>query len=47
MLCSAQHSSVIFVDLLGCKYIREDKTRNRFYKIPKAFFVVLFALGKL
>ena len=47
MLRSTQHASVIFVALLGCKYMREDKTRNRFDKIPKAFSVVRRALDNL
>ena len=47
MLCSTQHASVIFVALLGCKYMREDKTQNRFDKIPKAFSVVRRALDNL
>ena len=46
MLCSAQHASVIFVALLGCM-MREDKTQNRFDKIPKAFSVVRRALDNL
>ena len=47
ILCSTQHTSVIFVALLGFKYVREDKTRNRFDKIPKAFSVVSRALDNL
>ena len=47
MLCSTQHASVIFVALLGSKYMREDKTRNWFDKFPKAFSVVRRALGNL
>ena len=47
MLCGTQHSSVIFVALLAFKYMREDKTRNRFDKIPKAFSVVSRALDNL
>ena len=47
MLCSTQHASVIFVTLLGCKYMREDKTRNLFDKIPKAFSIVSRALDNL
>ena len=47
MLCSTQHASVIFVALLDCKYIREDKTQNWFDKIPKAFSVVHRALDNL
>ena len=47
MLCSTQHASVIFVVLLGCKYMREDKTRNQYVKIPKAFSVVRHALDNL
>ena len=47
MLCSTQHASVIFVALLGCKHIREDKTRNQFDKIPKTFYVVYRTLDNL
>ena len=47
MLCSTQHVSDIFVVLLGCKYMREDKSRNRFDKIPKALSVVGRALDNL
>ena len=47
MLCSTQHASVIFVALLGCKYIREDETRNQFDKIRKAFYVVRRTLDNL
>ena len=47
MLCHTQHASVIFVAFLGCKYMREDKTRNRFDKIPKSFPVVRRALDNL
>ena len=47
MLCSTQHASVIFVALLSCKYMREDKTLNRFDKIPKAFSAVRRALDSL
>ena len=46
MLCSTQHASIIFVALLDCKYMHEDKTRNRFDKIPKEFSVVRRALDK-
>ena len=47
MLWSTQHGSVIFVALLGCEYMRKDKTRNRFDKIPKPFSVVRRALDNL
>ena len=47
MLCSTQHASIIFVARLGFKYMREDKTRNWFDKIPKAFSVVRHALDNL
>ena len=47
ILCSTQHASIIFFALLGCKYMREDKTRNQFDKIPKAFSVVRRALDNL
>ena len=47
MLCSTHDANVIFVALLGCKYIREDKTRKRFDRIPKALSVVRHALDNL
>ena len=47
MLCSTQHASVIFVALLGRKYMREDKTQNRFNKILEAFSVARRALDNL
>ena len=47
MLRSTQHASVIFVALLGCKYMRENKNRNRFHKIPKAFSVLSRTLYNL
>ena len=47
MLCSTQHASVIFVALLGCKYMRQDKTRTRFDIIPQVYSVVRRALDNL
>ena len=38
MLRSTQHASVIFVALLGCKCMRENKNRNRFHKTPKPIY---------
>ena len=47
MLCNTQHASIIFVALLGCKYMREDKTQNRFNKILGAFSVARRTLDNL
>ena len=37
MLCNAQHASVIFVALLGCKYMRKDKFKTSLIKFQKHF----------
>ena len=46
--CYLVHSMlVLFVALLGRKYMGEGKTRNRFDKIPKALSVVRRPLDNL